>query len=250
MLRRFCLLLVLCLLPTFASAQYRPDELNDAFRARVLDVGEQVRDAFPAAWRNAHTAGEPQGSEYVRRWALALRANGILACVNGKRGGDTLSQDVLTFPLTAGGAQDTSGRYYGRIAIIDVIASAGLPSASLAWIDQSIHAPGKCIEPFLDAGEPGGPPPPTPLPPPGGTPGPQPDPPPTGDMAAQLRALTAAVAGTADRAQADALYGLIAEQVIAVHIANLYERLERLQQTLDAIDAKVAKIANARILRY
>lgn len=169
MMRKLSMLYIalVLLLPSAAGAQYSPDQLDRAFQARVLEVGEATKAQFPTAWRNAHNAGEPQGSEFVRRWALALRAQNVLACVNGKRGGDTLSQDVLSFPLTSGGAQDTGGKYAPRVAIIDVIVGAGGANPTLSWGDVSQFAPGKCIDPFLEAGEgSGSTPPPVTTPPP------------------------------------------------------------------------------------
>lgn len=181
-MRCLALLWTLLTLASPAWAQYTPDQLR-ALQPVALSVGEATRVAYPAAWRNAHAAGEPQGSEFVRRWALALREQGINACVNGKRGTDTLSQDVLVFPVTEGGNRDTSGRY-AQIAIIDVIAGAGGPSPTLGWGDVSAVSPGKCITPVLESGE-GGSVPPV-VTPPVVTP-----PPPTVDLAPVLSRLDA-----------------------------------------------------------
>ena len=138
-------------LVTPAAAQYTPDQLR-ALQPVVLSVGEATRTAYPAAWRAAHAAGEPAGSEFVRRWALTLKTQGYKVCVNGKRGSDTLSQDVLVFPVTEGGNRDTSGQY-AQIAIVDVIAGAGGPTPSLGWGDVSAASQGKCITPYLEPGE-------------------------------------------------------------------------------------------------
>lgn len=256
-LRRLMLVLVLLVLPAAAAqAQYRPDEvLARDFQTRVLDIGAGIADAFPDAWRNAHHAGEPAGSEFVRRWALALQAHGITACVNGKRGTSTLSQDVVAFPVTDGWARDTSGRFAGRLMIVDVIVGAGAPGAALAFGPDASGADGKCIEPFLEAGERAGgsPPPPVVGPPP------QPPPAPGVDLApvlAQLQALTAAVEGKADRAQVeaaraqlDSLYAVLAEQVIAIHMGALYERLERQQQAIEQLQQTLNRIAASPLLR-
>lgn len=152
--------LVWALLASLAFGQYAPNEVaSREFQNAVLAIGEQVKAQNPRAWQNAHNGSEPSGSEFVRRWALALRSAGYTVCVNGKRGGDTLSQDVLVFPVTSGAAQDTSGRYAGRIVIADVIAGAGGSSPSLTFSDVSQFAPGKCIDPVLEAGEGATPPP-------------------------------------------------------------------------------------------
>lgn len=173
--RLFCLpLLLLSLVFGFSThiyAQYTDPQLQ-ALRPTVSEVGEATRAQYPAAWRSAHNGGEPSGSEFVRRWALALRDRGITACVNGKRGTNTLSQDVLVFPVTEGGAQDTSGRY-DQIAIVDVIVGAGGSNPTLGWDDVSRFAPGRCIDPVLEPSED-----PTPAPGPGpGQPAPSPVPP-------------------------------------------------------------------------
>lgn len=177
------LVLLALLLASPAWAQYAPDQLRE-LQPVVLSVGEEVRAAYPSAWRAAHNAGEPAGSEYVRRWALALKARGITACVNGKRGSDTLSQDVLVFPVTSGGNRDTSGQY-AQIAIIDVIGGAGGSNPTLGWNDVSQFAAGKCIAPVLEAGESGGTSAPTPVP------VPAPPPPPTVDLSPVLVKLAA-----------------------------------------------------------
>lgn len=122
---------------------------------RILEIGAQVRGTYPQAWANAHNGDPTTGTEFVRRWAIELRAHGIFAGVNGKRGGNDLSQDVLDFPVQSGGAQDTSGHYPG-ILIADVIAGAGGGNASLTFADVSQYAPGKFIDPWLESSETGG----------------------------------------------------------------------------------------------
>jgi hypothetical protein len=240
--------------PSPAFAQYTPAEIADrGFQAQVLATGQALTRNEPTAWSNAHNAGEPQGSEFVRRWALALRDMGILACVNGKRGSDTLSQDVLTFPLTEGGATDTSGRYRGRIAIIDVIIGAGEDNASLGWIDQSVHAPGKCIDPRLEWGEvPGN----SGV---GGTGGGSPPPPRTdtggSTPAVDLAPVLAALAGISERLQAlegrqpptvdlhavneyiDAMVGAGPGVGAPNHVTDIKERLDVIRGQLEQLNA-------------
>jgi hypothetical protein len=253
------------LAPSAVFAQYRPDEIADrGFHERVLTVGRQVAAQYPNAWRNAHNAGEPAGSEFVRRWVFALRANGILACVNGKRGSDTLSQDVLTFPLTSGGAQDTSGRYHGRIAIVDVIVGAGGPNPSLGFGDVSEFAPGKCIEPFLDSTDTGTFPPVDPVTPPPVVTPPAPAPAPgvdLGPVLAELRALRAEVAElrarpdvTADlelvRSYLDDMVGSGPTEGEPNHVTDIKQREDKNRALLDEIKATVDRMARSRVFRF
>jgi hypothetical protein len=256
--------IVYAFLIAHAFGQYAPSEVASRdVQARVLAIGEQVKAEHPTAWRNAHNAGEPQGSEFVRRWAIKLKAAGILACVNGKRGGDTLSQDVLDFPVTSGGAQDTSGRY-PRIVIADVIAGAGGSNPSLTFGDVSEFAPGKCIEPKLEAGESGGgtPPPvdPGPVTPPVVTPPPTE----TGPILAELRALRAAVDEL--RARPDytddlALVRQYLDDMIGAgpgddprvpnHITDIKQREDRnLEQILQRLDQLSAWLRSRRALGF
>lgn len=118
---------------------------------QILDIGDVARRKYPVAWANAHRAPNPEGGAFVRLWAAELRVAGIYAGVNGKRGSDEQSQDVLTFPVRNGGNDDTSGRGFPRILIVDVIAGAGGPDPSLTFNDVSQFSPGK----FLDVGETG-----------------------------------------------------------------------------------------------
>lgn len=177
--RVLCAVLGLLLgLGTPTRAQYTASQLQEV-RSTVSVSGEAIRSQYPGAWVAAHNGQEPSGSEFVRRWALDLRARGVLVCVNGKRGSDTLSQDVLVFPVTEGGNRDTSGRY-SRIAIIDLIVGAGGANPRLDWADVSAASPGKCIDPWLEPGE--------------GPPGPGPGPGPTPEPSPDLKEVVAALA--------------------------------------------------------
>jgi hypothetical protein len=220
-------------------------------QATVLAVGEEVRAAYPSAWQRAHNAGEPEGSEYVRRWAIALRSRGILACVNGKRGSDTLSQDVLVFPVASGGAQDTSGQY-AQIAIVDVIGDAGGANPRLGWNDVSQFAPGKCIVPRLESGESGGQVPVPPDKPPAT--------PPTVDLTEVLVALSRIESRLTalesshrhdDVARiADYVDDMVGDGPIGgtgPHVTDIKQRLDVLRQTLEQLDAW---LRGRRVLRY
>src|SRR5688572_11168234 len=109
---------------------------------RILDVGEEIRRRYPEDWHNAHNGDPESGSKFVRRWAMGLRQIGIFAGVNGKRGGEEPSQDVLTFPVHNGGNRDTSNRF-PRIVIADVIGDAGGPNPSLTLNDVSAPSQGR-----------------------------------------------------------------------------------------------------------
>lgn len=143
-----------------------PYPLPDALIRQITDIGRFLTTAYPDDWRNAHNGSEPSGSTFVRRWALACRDAGIDVGVNGKRGTETLSQDVLTLGVQSGAAQDTSGTV-PSLVIADVIAGAGGPSPSVGWNDVSAAAPGRYIDPWLEPSEQPGPAPEPP--PPGGT---------------------------------------------------------------------------------
>ena len=131
---------------------------------QILDIGRYLTTAYPDDWRNAHNGHEPTGSTFVRRWALACRDANIDAGVNGKRGSEVLSQDVLTLGVQSGAAVDKGGTV-PSLVIADVIGGAGGPSPSIGWNDVSAAAPGRYIDPWLEPSEQPGP-----------APGPDPEP--------------------------------------------------------------------------
>ena len=101
----------------------------------ILDVLEDTKARFPRAWNNAHNPkaapNKRDREEYCQRACWALRAAGIPAGMNGKRGNPSdLSEDIVNLPNVDesgnahGGAPDTSGRYLA-IEIRDVIGGAG-----------------------------------------------------------------------------------------------------------------------------
>jgi hypothetical protein len=96
---------------------YRPGAAAQ-FRDRVLQLGEELKRRFPAAW--AKTQHDGDDGEFNRLLASACQQAGIPAFLNGKRGNpNDPSRDVLVFENPTG-ARDRSGRFQG-IEIIDVI---------------------------------------------------------------------------------------------------------------------------------
>lgn len=101
----------------------------------ILDVLEDIKARFPRAWTNAHNKvaapNKRDREEYCQRVVWGLRAIGIPAAMNGKRGNPAdLSEDIVALPNVDdagnahGGAPDTSGRWLA-IEIRDIISSAG-----------------------------------------------------------------------------------------------------------------------------
>jgi hypothetical protein len=173
---------------------------------------------------------------------------------NGKRGnaGDP-SHDAVAFRNPASP--------FG-VSIVDIIGAAGSPSASPAWIDQTQatineRTTGVWVAPSgrLPACLTGA------VPPPGTEPGPV-DPPPVtpppvdlGSVHEQLAAIRneltslreSRITKTDMEGQTGILYRLIAEQLIAVHIGELVERIDKLQADVAAVKTRVER---ARILGY
>jgi hypothetical protein len=129
---------------------YSYEDLAD-LKSQILRVCEQIKDDNPTAWREAHNGNfDDTSTRYNDLCVQALRAAGIFAGCNGKRGGDQRSDDVLDFGLTdSRGARDTSGRF-PSIAIIDYIGRAGDPNVAaryITWNDVSQAAPGRFLDP-------------------------------------------------------------------------------------------------------
>ena len=196
----------------------------------ILDVGEEVRRRYPQAWANAHNGDPESGSEFVRRWAMALRAIGIFAGINGKRGGQEPSQDILTFPVHQGGNRDTSGRF-PAIVIADVIGGAGGPSPSLTLHDVSAPSQGRFLDPWgvdhvdIPGLPPGDPPvlPPAPAP----MPGPAPVPPAALDPRAVAEAVVTLLGPRLDALDGrvehiiHAMFGPLATPTLLEHIDDV-----------------------------
>lgn len=215
---------------------YTYDDLG-RLKPRILAICEQVAADNPTAWRQAH---DGSFSERSRRYndlcVQALRAAGIWAGMNGKRGDrHSRSDDVLAFGLRAGqgGAQDKGGTF-PEMAIIDFIIRAGEPGAHVGWIDQSKADPGIYLEPEnLPRVDGGGQPAPTP------TPSPQPQPaPPSTDLSAvkaQLASLLeqqqvlilgqATLSGEIASIKTE-LHHLIGQVVVAEHLDDIKRRVD------------------------
>lgn len=94
----------------------------------------QMRDAYPEAWRQAHT-GSSQTWDFIRLLASKLHSIDSRFGLNGKRGnGNDLSQDCVAYLDDASPLVGADGR---RLWIIDVIAGAGGNNPQPAWIDQT-----------------------------------------------------------------------------------------------------------------
>jgi hypothetical protein len=207
------------------------------------DVVERVADRCPGLIQRDH--------EFTDAVATVLNAEDARWGRNGKRGnaGDP-SHDAIAFRNPASP--------FG-VSVVDIIGAAGSPSASPAWIDQTqatidarttgvwVAPSGRLPDCLTGA-----------VPPPGPGPGPV-DPPPTGvdlgsvheQLAAIRNELTSLresrITKTDMEGQTGILYRLIAEQLIAVHIGELVERIDKLQADVAAVKTRVER---ARILGY
>ena len=171
---------------------YSYEELG-ALKDQIIEICRQVARDNPTAWRQAHNGNfDETSTRYNDLCVQALRAAGIYAGCNGKRGGDQRSDDVLAFGLSDGrGAQDRSGRF-PSMAIIDYIGGAGGPNPSVGWGDVSLAAPGRFLDPQgLPRVDGGGSTPQPPQPQPGPSPQPQPTPPLGVDLFGVLKRLDA-----------------------------------------------------------
>ena len=211
------------------------ETIRDVNKETVLRIANEVKRNFPDAWARAHRASNPAGSEFIRRVALALRAYGINAGVNGKRGNvNDLSQDPVTFPVASGGVRDGSGTY-AQIAIIDLIGAAGSDNANITWIDVTQETIdkgdiGAFVLPEVSGTTPV--PPPVTTPPPGGS-----TPPPAQPQPCQFKACACGV--TSD--DIDALFVAVGElsmlvrqmgEAVIGHVDDAKGRIERVSQEL------------------
>lgn len=195
---------------------YSYEELGE-LKPQILDICERVRQDNPTAWRQAHNGSfDDASTRYNDLCVQALRAAGIFAGCNGKRGGDQRSDDVLTFGLTDGrGARDASGRF-PSIAIIDYIAGAGGPTPSIGWGDVSAASGGRFLDPQGLARVDGG----------GGVAPPPPPPPDTiANTLAEVRA-TQAVQSAMLRGIAEKLAALEAREPESVDLGRLNEYVD------------------------
>lgn len=245
---------------------------------RILDVGEEIRRRYPEDWHQAHNGDPESGSKFVRRWAQALRTNcpverdergpdgqihrarypGLFAGVNGKRGGEEPSQDVLTFPVHNGGNRDTSNRF-PRIVIADVIGGAGGDNPTLTLNDVSAPSQGRFLDPWgVEDTNTGGGQPPPPQPPPGPVQPPAPPvPPPTGisqldRIESRLAHLTGLLAAapppvvdlTALTNYVDHMIGQGPDgnpTITPNHVTDIKQRIDALQAQLNNLDEWLRK---------
>jgi hypothetical protein len=215
------------------------------------DVVERVADRCPGLILHDHAFTD----------AVATLLNGEDARWgrNGKRGNaNDPSHDAIAYRNPASP--------FG-VSVVDIIGSAGSPSASPAWIDQTqatidARTTGVWVAPSgrLPACLTGG------APPPGTGPGPV-DPPPVTpplagntdlaavqrDLAALLNTLSSIQARLDSKASKDdieTVYRLIADQVIAAHFGEQVERVADLQRQVAELKQVVDRIAASRILRF
>jgi hypothetical protein len=207
------------------------------------DVVERVDQRCPGLIRQDHA--------FTDAVATVLNQEDARWGRNGKRGNaNDPSHDAVAFRNPASP--------FG-VSVVDIIGAAGSPSASPAWIDQTqatidarttgvwVAPSGRLPDCLTGA-----------VPAPGPGPGPV-DPPPTGvdlgsvheQLAAIRNELTSLresrITKTDMEGQTGILYRLIAEQLIAVHIGELVERIDKLQADVAAVKTRVER---ARILGY
>lgn len=94
-------------------------------------IVRQLKDQHPEAWRNAHT-GNAHTEDFVRIVAATLNQMDPAVGLNGKRGNpNDISDDALNIldPIDGPG-RTPDGR---RCWVVDFIAQAGSPQASVTW---------------------------------------------------------------------------------------------------------------------
>lgn len=210
------------------------------------DVVERVADRCPGLIREDHA--------FTDAVATLLNAEDARWGRNGKRGNaNDPSHDAIAYRNPASP--------FG-VSVVDIIGAAGSPSASPAWIDQTqatidTRTTGVWVAPSgrLPACLTGA------VPAPGPGPGPV-DPPPVtpppvdlgsvheqlADIRNELTSLRESrITKTDIEGQTGILYRLVAEQLIAVHLGELVERIDKLQADVAAVKTRVER---ARILGY
>lgn len=92
---------------------------------------EVARQQWPQDWKDAHT-GNANTEGFIRKLAARLYAQDARWGLNGKRGNpQDISDDVLAYRGEGTAVDVVNG---GPMEIIDVIAGAGGPSPTPAWI--------------------------------------------------------------------------------------------------------------------
>ncbi|RPH52612.1 MAG: hypothetical protein EHM91_00095 [Planctomycetota bacterium] len=108
---------------------------------------ERLAQEYPEAFRNAHT-GNAQTEDFVRIVAAHLYALDDTVGLNGKRGNPAdISDDAINIldPEDGPGTTPTGERCW----VVDFIASAGAPNASITWnpIPDAVGSSGAWVEP-------------------------------------------------------------------------------------------------------
>lgn len=84
-------------------------------------VVEEVKNRYPRAFSKCHIPGDPEGWDFIILAAKEIHKIDNRFGLNGKRGGNELSWDALNFNSP------------GEENVIDVVAGAGAPGASIYW---------------------------------------------------------------------------------------------------------------------
>lgn len=123
-----------------------------------LEEVKAAKAKYPEAWSHAHVTGDPRRWDFIRLLAADLHAIDPKVGLNGKRGNpDDLSMDAINYLCEK---EDSAGRTPDGTpcAVVDVIASAGIPSQSPAWSPYITELEGSGA--WVDPGDSPVPPPP------------------------------------------------------------------------------------------
>jgi hypothetical protein len=94
---------------------------------------EAAKARYPEAWSHAHVTDDPKRWDFIKLLAFDLNKKDPKVGLNGKRGNpNDLSMDALNYLCDNA---DSDGRTPEGLpcAVVDCIASAGIPSASPIW---------------------------------------------------------------------------------------------------------------------
>jgi len=122
-----------------------------------VDVVQRLKEQFPGEWEAMNTAGD---LAFIKRLAWTLHQEDPAWGLNGKRGTDTLSEDVLVY---LNPTVDNAGR--PGVEGVDFVIAHGAPSAHPGWLNVTCPvnqggAGAKWIQPEPVDGVPPPPPPP------------------------------------------------------------------------------------------
>lgn len=123
-------LTVLWLWPAWAAAQCLDPYPGTTWQSQMpdrSDVARALKDQYPAEWDAMNTQGDLR---YIRRLAWMLHQQDPRWGLNGKRGTDVLSEDVLAY-LNPTVVND------GRpgVEAVDFVLMHGSPQASVGWLN-------------------------------------------------------------------------------------------------------------------